>query len=46
MKTNEEKMALLAHLLPYVADDDELDATFTLPDFAQVVADRVAEDYA
>lgn len=44
MKTDEEKMALLVRLLPYVADDDEPDDD--LVDFAQLIADRVAEDLA
>ena len=46
MKTQEEKRKLLELLLPYVADDDEIDKHMTLPDFAQIIADRVAEDYA
>jgi hypothetical protein len=38
-----DKLELLARLVPYVADDDE---DFDLVDFAQMIADRVAEDYA
>ncbi len=41
---DEQKLALLARLLPYVSGDD-YDDDLDLVDFAQVVADRVKEDY-